>query len=61
MVLLAASVCPLVDEAKRLANKLPDGRHWWWEKLGLALVGWAMLSKTLIQSSADRWGCTPSI
>ena len=27
--------------------KLPDGRGWQWEKLGLALVGRALLSKAL--------------
>ena len=37
--------------------KLPDGRDWWWEKLGLALMGKAVLSKALIQLSADEWGC----
>ena len=39
--------------------KLLDVRDWWWEKLGLALVGRALLSKALIQLSADGWGCTP--
>ena len=38
--------------------KPPDGRDWWWEKLGLALVGRALLSKALIQLSADEWCCT---
>ena len=40
--------------------KLPDGRDWLWGELGLALVGKAMLSKYLIQFSADGWGyaCT---
>ena len=33
--------------------KLPDGRDWQWEKLGLALVGRALLSKALIQLSAN--------
>ena len=28
---------------------------------GLALVGRALLSKALIQISADRWACTPSL
>ena len=38
--------------------KLPDGRDWQWEKLGLALVGRAMLSETLIFLSADgHLGC----
>ena len=42
-------------------RKLLDGRELWWERLGLALVGRALLSKALIQLSADRWGCTPSL
>ena len=33
----------------------------WWEKLSLALVGRALLSKALIQLYADGWGCTPSL
>ena len=33
--------------------KLPGGRDWLWVKLGLALVGKAMLSKSLIQFSSD--------
>ena len=37
--------------------KLPDGRDWWWEKLGLALVGRAMLTKIVIKLSAGEWGC----
>ena len=41
--------------------KLPDGRDWWWEKLGLALFGRAMLNKALIQVPADEWGCAPSL
>jgi len=39
--------------------KLPDRRGWWWEKLGLALVGRALLSKALIHLSADEWGYVP--
>ena len=31
------------------------------EKLGLALVGRAMLRKSLIQRSADGWGYAPSL
>ena len=38
--------------------KLPDGRDWHWETLSFALVGRALLSKTLIQLSADWWGCS---
>jgi len=49
-----------MGEDKRLW-KLPDGRDWLWGKLGLALVGKAMLSKSLIQFSADGWGCVPSL
>ena len=30
-------------------------------KMGLALVGRALLSKALIQLSADDWGCTLSL
>ena len=41
--------------------KLPDGRDWLWGKLGLVLVGKAMLSKSLIRFSADGWGCLPSL
>ena len=40
---------------------LPDGRDWLQGKLGLALVGKGMLSKSLIQFSADGWGCVPSL
>ena len=39
---------------------IPDGRDWRWGKLGPALVGRAMFSKSLIQISADGWGCAPS-
>jgi len=39
--------------------RLPDGRDWLWGKLGLALVGRALLRKSLIQLSADRWGWLP--
>ena len=31
------------------------------EKVGLVLMGRAMLSKTLIQFSIDGWGCVPSL
>ena len=30
-------------------------------KLGLALLGTALLSKASVQLSADGWGCTPSL
>ena len=41
--------------------KLLDGRDWLWGKLGIALVVRAMLSKSLIQFSADGWACAPSL
>ena len=41
--------------------KFPDGRDLLRENLGLVLMGRAMLSKTLIQFSVDRWGCIPSL
>ena len=49
IVILASSVCPLV----RGLCKLPDSRDQLWGKLCLALVGRAMLSKSLVQLSAD--------
>ena len=39
--------------------KPTDRRDWWWEKQGLALLGRALLSKTLIHLSADEWGYVP--
>ena len=36
-------------------------RDWLWGKSGLALVGRAMLSKSLVQLSADKWSCDPSL
>ena len=39
--------------------KLP--KDWLGVKLGFALVDRALLSKTLIQLSADGWGCTSSL
>ena len=41
-------------------QKIPDGRDWLWEKLGLVLMGGVMLSKSLIQFSGDGQGCVPS-
>ena len=40
---------------------LPDGRDWLRGKLGIVLMGRAMLSKSLIQFSVDGWGCVPSL
>ena len=41
--------------------KLPVGRDWLRGNLGLVLMGGAMLSKSLIQFSAEGWGCVPSL
>ena len=54
------SACPLVERIKGLW-KLLDGRDCLWRNLGLALVDGAMLSKFLIQFSADGLGCAPSL
>ena len=48
------SAGPLVERIKGLW-KLLDGRDCLWRNLGLALVDGAMLSKFLIQFSADGW------
>ena len=58
-VVLISSVCLLTHEDKRFC-KFPDVRAWLWGKLGLALGGRAMLRNSLIQLSADEWGCAPS-
>ena len=39
--------------------KLPGGRYWLWGKLGLALLGKDLLSKSLIQFSVDEQGLFP--
>ena len=39
--------------------KLFYGRDWLWGKLGLVLMGRAMLSKCLIQFALDGQGCVP--
>ena len=41
--------------------KLPNGRDWLRGKLGLVLMGRAMLSKSLTQISVARQGCVPSL
>ena len=41
--------------------KRPDGRDWLGGKLGLVLMGGAMLSKSLIHFSFDGRGCVPSL
>ena len=54
------SVCPLMDKDKKLW-KLPNGRDWLWEKLGLVLMDRAILSKSLIQFFVHGQGCVPSL
>ena len=54
------SVCPFMDKDKRLIKAL-HGRDWLWRKLGLVLMGGAMLSKSLIQFSVDGWGSVCSL
>ena len=41
--------------------KLPYGRDWLRGKLGLVLMGGAVLSKSLIQFSVNGWGCVSSL
>ena len=49
------STCPLMDKDKRLVEAS------WWERLGLVLMGGAILSKPLIQFSVDGRSCIPSL
>ena len=42
-------------------RKLPDRRDWLRGKLGLVLMGGALLSKSLVQFSVDGWGCVASL
>ena len=68
VVVLASSVCLLMDE-KRLVwaswwegrglCELLDGKDCLWVQLGLALLDKAMLSKSLIQFPGEGWGCAP--
>ena len=55
------SLCALWWRRLRSLWKLPDGRDWLWGKLGLILMGGALLSKSLIQFSVDGWSCIPSL
>ena len=41
--------------------KLSVGRDWLGGKLGLVLMGGAMLSKSFVQFSVDGWGSVPSL
>ena len=41
--------------------QLLDGRGWLWSRLHPALVGRAMLGKSLIQFSVDGCSCTDSL
>ena len=49
-----------MEKDKRL-RKLPDGRDPVRGKLSLVLMGWAMLSKSLIQFSVGGGSCVPSL
>ena len=58
--------CPVLTAASWPAYrwgywKLPDGRDWLRGKLGLVLMGEALLSKSVIQSSVDGLGCFYSL
>ena len=57
MTVIFHSVSPLL----RGLWKLPDGRDRLRGKLGVVLMGGAMLSKSLIQFSVDGRGCVPSL
>ena len=54
------SVWPLMDKDKRLRESSWK-RDWLWGKLGLILMGGAMLSKSLIQFSVDGRDLVPSL
>ena len=54
------SSCPWLIRIRGLW-KLPVRRDWLWGKLGLVLMGRAMLIKSLIQFSVDGWGCVSSL
>ena len=49
-----------MEKDKRLME-LSDGNDLLRGKLGLVLLGRAMLSKSLIQFSVDGWSCVPSL
>ena len=55
MVLPYINMHPPRVLCKLLDGRTGDGKN------DLALVGRALLSKALIQLSADGWGCTPSL
>ena len=48
-----------LKKKRRSLWNLPDGRDWLRGKLGL--MGWAMVSYTLMQFSVDGQGCVPSL
>ena len=55
--ILSALWCRMI----RSLWKVPHGRDWLREKLGLVLMGGARLSKSWIPLSVDGWGCVPSL
>ena len=54
------SVCPMMEKDKRLMEA-SCWRDWVRGKLGVVLMGRAMLSKSLIQFSVDGCSCVPSL
>ena len=54
------SLCPWWRRIRGLW-RLPDGPDWLKGKLGLVLMGWAKLSKSLTLFSVEGWGCVPSL
>ena len=58
IIVIVSSVCPLMRI--RGLCKLLCGREWLWGKLNLALVNRAILSKYLVELSADGWSSAPS-
>ena len=55
------SFCLVEDKRLVKLPKLPNGKDWLRVKLGLALMGKAMLNKPLILFSADEWSCVSSL
>ena len=53
-------VCPLWIRVRGLC-KHPDGKDWLRGRLGLVLMEWTMLNKSLIQFFVHGWGCVPSL
>ena len=50
-----------LPHCRQMLYRLSHQRSQLKRKLGLILMGGAMLSKSLIQFSVDGWGCVPSL